>query len=257
MRILIAIPCYNCEAQIGRVLNKLRDFPVPDADFLIVDNKSQDKTSEVIKTILSTYPQGLRSKFKVLFHRQNYGLGGSFKTIFSYASQNSYDHIVLFHGDDQATRDDLKRMVEEVKSRDPDCLLGARFMDGSTLHNYSLIREYGNKFINFIFSAALGTNIYDIGSGLNSYKVKSLPLEEVMLYPDHIAFDVNLLLHFMGSGRTSTFFLPIEWHEKDQRSNASNLRVGFDVLFMLLNHKIGRKNLQKTKSTREFEVYTP
>lgn len=254
MRILVAIPCYNCEAQIGRVLTKLSDFTVPDVDFLIVENNSQDDTREVIKTVLTSYPQNLKVRFKVIFHKQNYGLGGSFKTIFAYASEKQYDHIVLFHGDDQASRADLDKIIGEVISRNPDCLLGARFMKGSALHNYSLIREYGNKLINSIFSLALRRQIYDIGSGLNTYKVRCLPLDEVMLYPDHIAFDVNLLLHFMGSDNKTASFFPIEWHEKDQRSNASNIRVGLDVLSMLLKYKLGRKNLLKNMSIREFEV---
>lgn len=257
MRILVAIPCYNCEAQIGRVLTKLRDFSSPIVDFLIVENNSLDETREVIRTVLTNYPQELRERFKVILHKRNYGLGGSFKTIFAYAAENNYDHIVLFHGDDQATREDLERIVKEVISSDPDCLLGARFMTGSKLHNYSRIREYGNKLINKIFSFALGKEIYDIGSGLNAYKVRTLPLQEVMLYPDHIAFDVNLLLHFMGTENKAAYFYPIEWHEKDQRSNASNIRVGVDVLTMLLNFKLGRRNLQKSPGNRDFEVHSP
>lgn len=254
MRILVAIPCYNCEVQIGRVLSKLSDFRAPEADFLIVENHSQDETREVIKAIISSYPDDLRKKFTVLFHSQNYGLGGSFKTIFTFAFEKKYDHIVLFHGDDQATREDLEKIIKEVIKQDPDCLLGARFMKGAILHNYSRIREFGNKSINLIFSIALGRKIYDIGSGLNSYKVSSLPFEDVMLYPDHIAFDVNLLLHYMDSEQKAAYFFPIEWHEKDQRSNASNFRVGFDVLSMLFRHKLGKKNLLSVKQERTFET---
>lgn len=258
MRILVAIPCYNCEAQIGRVLTKLMDFPSTNVDFLVVENNSQDDTREVIRTVLNSYPHSLKTRFRVIFHSENYGLGGSFKTIFNYAAENNYDHIILFHGDDQATRGDLEKFVKEVTSTDPDCLLGARFMAESKLHNYSRIREYGNKIINKIFSLALGRNIFDIGSGLNAYKVRTLPLQEVQLYPDHIAFDVNLLLHFMGNTEhKSAAFYPIEWHEKDQRSNASNIRVGIDVLTMLLNYKLGKKNLLKNISKREFEVHIP
>lgn len=259
MRILVAIPCYNCEAQIQRVLQKLSliSFP-PEVDVLLVENYSQDKTKETIKSSLERLSDDLKKKFKVLFHKKNYGLGGSFKTIFEYARQGQYEHIILFHGDDQASEKDLLNFIKEVKERNPDCILGARFMPGSILHNYSSIREKGNKAINFIFSFLLGRTIHEIGSGLNAYKVNALPGDEVLYYPDHIAFDVNLLLHFMGNDQKyDARFMPIEWFEKDQRSNASNIRVGIDVLTMLLKFKLGMKNLLKEKPIRLYEEYRP
>ena len=259
MKILVAIPCYNCDAQIQRVLQKLLSISLPaDVDVLLVENHSEDKTREVIKSSLTLFPEYLKKKFKVIFHQKNYGLGGSFKTIFEYSRLGKYDQIILYHGDDQASEKDLLKLIKELNERNPDCILGARFMPGSILHNYSFIREKGNKVINFFFSLLLGKSIYEIGSGLNAYKVSALPGDEVLYYPDHIAFDVNLLLHFMGSDRNyDARFMPIEWFEKDQRSNASNIRVGIDVLTMLFKYKLGMKNLLKEKSVRDFEEYRP
>ena len=259
MKILVAIPCYNCSVQIERVLKKLTQHTFPsEVDFLIVENHSLDGTQDTIKACLEKLPPELKSRFIALFHQKNYGLGGSFKSIVEYAYKNNFQQIILFHGDDQASEKDLLNLINEVKENNPDCVLGSRFMPGSILHNYSLIRQLGNQVINLIFSLLLGKRIYEIGSGLNSYKVSSLPLEEVLRYPDHIAFDVNLLLYFMASAtKKKTYFMPIEWSEKDQTSNANNMIVAFQVLTMLIKHKLGLKSLLKEKPIRIYQEFNP
>lgn len=256
MKILVSIPCYNCESQIKRVLEKLSSIRFPEGvDFLIVENHSKDQTLSTILDTLKQQTVSFRTKFKIIAHSKNYGLGGSFKTIFRYALSENYDHIILFHGDDQASGTDLLKFITEIKKTNPDCLLGARFMKGSRRYNYSLVRDWGNRVINIIYSVFLGKRIYDIGSGLNSYKVKALPAEDIHHYPHHIAFDANLLFHFIRP-EFETRFMPIEWHEYDQVSNANNIKVGIRVLTMLLKHKTGMKNHTIHHEQQVYEVYS-
>jgi glycosyltransferase involved in cell wall biosynthesis len=249
MKILVAIPCYNCEIQIKRLLEKLDSISLTNiSDVLFIDNHSTDNTSSIIGSALKKGQTLIR-------HKENYGLGGTFKTIITYAHQRDYDYIILLHGDDQASEKDLMRMLQLTKDQNYDCIFGARFMADSKLHRYSKIREYGNRFINWIFSIALRQKIYDIGSGLNSYRVNSLPMKEIHQYPNHLAFDVNLLLHFTDKNKKHRFlFAPIEWFEEDQKSNANNIDVGIKVLLMLTKHLIGKKNLSKNVTRREYEI---
>ena len=109
--------------------------------------------------------------------------------------------------------------------------------------------RYGNKFINLIYSIFLKHRIYEIGSGLNVYKVQSLPLSEIPYWPDHIAFDIKLLFHFT-SPRYLSKFLPIIWKESDQVSNAKNIQVSLKILMMLLEELLGVKE-EKTNMDKE------
>ena len=52
-KILLFIPCFNCQKQIIRVLNSLDDKIIDTFEqILIIDNRSNDNTQRVIKEFL-------------------------------------------------------------------------------------------------------------------------------------------------------------------------------------------------------------
>jgi glycosyltransferase involved in cell wall biosynthesis len=98
-RILVFIPCYNCERQIGRVLEQFRDVPPRTfEEILVLDNQSRDGTIRVATEGLSAI-NGCRAI--VARNRENYNLGGSHKATFAYARTQGFTHVIVLHGDDQ------------------------------------------------------------------------------------------------------------------------------------------------------------
>ena len=173
-RILIFIPCYNCEKQISRVLSKVAQLP-PDlsAETLVVDNISKDRTIEIARDTLT---QLSIPAWKVVRNRQNYNLGGSHKVAFDYAIDHGFSHVVVLHGDDQADIRDFVAPIEAGLHRVYDSLLGSRFMRGSRLHGYSLYRTLGNYGLNAVCSVLTRRWVQDQGSGLNMYRYSILVL---------------------------------------------------------------------------------
>ena len=244
MKIILAIPCYNCEKQIHRVLKSLSiDLCSEVYKVIIIDNCSTDNTLNSIKETVKSLDDEIKNKIELYQNLENYGLGGSFKTIteFSYAESSNY--LAVLHGDDQGNIEDLLKIIrtDDIQQSKVDCVFGSRFMKDSKLIGYSKTRKYGNQFINLIFSIFTGKRIYDIGSGLNIYKTSSLPLEVIRNWPNHIAFDVNILLNYIKKKSPITFF-PITWREYDQTSNAKNINTALLVLGMLFRFKLGLKN---------------
>lgn len=229
MKSLLTIPCYNCQEQIKRVIESI-DQEVLEGiqEIIFINNLSQDNTSDSIKSYSNT---NLSISALLIENKENYGLGGSFKIAHAYAEEKGFDNLIFFHGDDQAVIGDIKPMLSQMDSSNT-AILGARFCPESKLNGYSKIREVGNVAINFIFSIFTRKTIFDIGSGVNIYKVSSLSELKVELWPNHIAFDVNILLGLVRNKLAFEFY-PITWNEVDQVSNAGNFKTGFTVLFML------------------------
>lgn len=244
MKIILAIPCYNCEKQIVRVLNSLTvEIASKVNKIIILDNYSTDKTlNSAIKSI-KLLDRTIQNKIFLYQNNRNIGLGGSFKSLIETSVLERADYLAVLHGDDQASIHDLLDMIhlKEIQDLSVDCIFGARFMSESKLIGYSKTREYGNRFINLIFSCFTGKRIHEIGSGLNIYKVSSLPIDEIMNWPNHIAFDVNLLLGFIKN-KANIIFHPISWKEYDQTSNAKNINTALLVLKMLFRFKLGLNN---------------
>ena len=139
------------------------------SEILVINNQSTDAGEEQVINFAKNNPT---LPIKLIRNNKNFGLGGSHKIAFQYAIDNNFDYVCILHGDDQAEINNLIPLLTNNLHKEYDCLLGARFMLGSELKGYSKFRTFGNYVFNFIFTLALGQNIYDLGSGLNLYKTR-------------------------------------------------------------------------------------
>lgn len=226
-RILLFIPAYNCAPQIGRVIAQL-DAPTQAllSEVIVVNNRSTDDSEQAASAALSTLA-GVRAK--LLRNDDNYGLGGSHKVAFNYALDNGFDYCVVLHGDDQGSIADLVPHIRAGEHRSVDCLLGARFMPGSKLTGYSLLRTFGNHVFNAIYSIASGVRIHDLGSGLNMYRTAALADRSYLRNANDLTFNYHMILRSIAAKSRIRFF-PLEWREEDQTSNVKLVRQSLRVL---------------------------
>ena len=222
---LLAVPCYNCEKQIVRVINEVEKLNyIKELKVIFVDNRSEDFTLENIKKKINT-----NSNFSVVQNNENYGLGGSHKIIFSYAIEQSYDYVIILHGDNQARTNEIDLLININNKINIDAILGSRFMRKSKLIGYSKIRTYGNFFLNTIYTIFFRKIVKDLGSGLNLYNVDTLKKIDFLKFDDGFTFNMDMLI-FMIRNKLNFKYIPITWVETDQVSNAKAIDVGLKTL---------------------------
>ena len=213
-KILLFIPMYNCEKQIVRVLDQLTEEVCKYlSEVIIVNNRSTDNGEEMVKKYLDHHEMFV--SISLMRNDDNYGLGGSHKVAFQYAMDNDFDYVILLHGDDQGDISNILPYLKNKRYRNYDCFLGARFMRGSKLQGYSKFRTFGNKVYDFLFSLGCRYKVYDLGSGLNMYKVSILRDKFYIKYKDNLIFNYCMV---MGSAfyKHKVRFFPIVWREDDQ-----------------------------------------
>lgn len=241
--LLVAITCYNCEAQIPRVLEQLKSkraqLWVDEA--IVIDNRSSDGTVTAAKAALQNVPVPA----KLVQNRSNYGLGGSHKSAFSFGRRSGFTHVVILHGDDQANLEDLLEVLEREGLSDGGSLLGARFQPGSKLDGYSAFRTLGNRVFNWMFSLSLRRRVYDLGSGLNLYSMEAVTEDWIHNFADDLTFNYHLFLGLFDRGCEAQFF-PITWREKDQVSNVKLLSQAIRVLKLLAGFTFNSKWFYET-----------
>jgi glycosyltransferase involved in cell wall biosynthesis len=233
-RILLFIPCYNCKAQIPRVLRQLEDLPKGLVhEVLVVDNGSSDDTLQAARAGIARLAD---LPAKVVRNRENYNLGGSHKAAFAYAAANGFSHVVVLHGDDQGRIADLVPRLQAGEHRVFDALLGSRFMKGADARGYSRFRIFGNHVFNLIFSAVSRRMVLDLGSGLNVFARTVFTDPSLERCADDLRFNNFLLLRLVYADRAIKYF-PISWREEDQVSNVRmasqamrTLKIAFDYL---------------------------
>lgn len=241
-RILLFVPGYNCEKQIARVLETLSSEVMRYlTEVIIVNNRSSDHTEAVVQAFAQSHPD---LPLTLLRNNENYGLGGSHKVAFAYAIDKKFDYVIVLHGDDQGSILDLLPVLKSGDYRNYDCCLGARFQSGSRLQGYSRFRTFGNHVYNGLFSLALGRRIYDLGSGLNLYRVSMLTSGFYQKFPDNLTFNYCMILG-LDYFRQKALFFPISWREEDQVSNVKMTSQALKVLKMLFQYVMNKQEFMK------------
>ena len=253
-KILLFIPMYNCEKQITRVLSQINDENKKFfSEIIVVNNRSTDNGEQAVADYCKNHPD---LPIKLLRNDENYGLGGSHKVAFYYAIDNNFDYVIVLHGDDQG---DISNLVPYLKSKEYenyDCFLGARFMKGSKLQGYSKFRTFGNYVYDFLFTLGIGFKVYDLGSGLNMYKVDVLKNNFFEKYIDNLMFNYCMIMCSSYLKHKIKFF-PIIWREDDQVSNVKLTSQAITVLKLLWSFVINKKKFMNDEHrTKMIEKYT-
>lgn len=232
------IPAYNCGKQITRVLKQFDGVERYFAEVLVVDNGSSDNTLEAA----CEAARQASLPVTIVRNNDNYGLGGSHKVAFGYAVDNGFDYCIVLHGDDQGCIHDLLPHLDAGTHREVDCLLGGRFAPGAKLEGYSAFRTFGNYVFNLLFSVSAGRRLYDLGSGLNLYRVSKLADAKYRGFANNLTFNYFMILASVHWGWSIRFF-PITWREDDQISNVKLARQSMQVLGILARYVFRRQSL--------------
>ena len=239
---------YQCERQIGRVIDKIAALGEAQKWFsgvLVVDNRSGDAS---VQAACDAVKQ-LQIPATVVRNRENYSLGGSHKVAFSYALEHGFDYVVVLHGDDQGDIRDLVPLLQRGEHRSVDCLLGARFHRDARLVNYSGFRIFGNRVFNLLVSLCTGRRVLDLGAGLNLYKTEWLRSRFYLPFPNDLTFNVYLLLYGIHT-RCAFRFFPLSWREEDQVSNAKLVQQTRRMLGLLGAYVFHRKAVFSQQDNR-------
>lgn len=130
-KITVAIPCYNEETTIWKVV---KDFKkeLPEADALVVDNNSSDRTAEIAKNAGA-----------MAISEKKQGKGFAVQRIFE---EFDGDILVLVDGDDTYAASDVHKLLEKVIKQEAEMAVGNRIHEGN-LRAFRDSHWLGNKML--------------------------------------------------------------------------------------------------------------
>ncbi|MGZ8782583.1 MAG: glycosyltransferase family 2 protein [Gaiellaceae bacterium] len=165
---LVFIPAWNEEANLPAVLEELRR-ELPDADVLVVDDGSTDRTAEVARA----------HGAEVLSFGENRGLQAGIAAGYAWALERGYELCGRVDADGQHPVAELRRLLELVESGRTDVAVGSRFVSGPGYAPYRYepegIRKLGTGLLRRSMRLALGRPFHDATSGLYAASAKALP----------------------------------------------------------------------------------
>ena len=107
-----------------------------------------------------------------------------------------------------------------------------------------------------MFSLVANRVIYDLGSGLNLYRLETFREYYFKTFPDDLTFNYVMLLASYYHKQKVRYF-PISWREEDQRSNVKLFQQAFKVLGLLAGYALKRgKFVNSDLRAQAFDDYT-
>ena len=159
MKIIIGIPAFNEEKNIGEIIANLKKK----YDYVLVcDDGSSDTTSKIASDMGA----------HVVKHSKNQGYGSAIKTIFNEAKKINCDILVTFDADGQHQISEIDDILKPIIQNTADIVIGSRFL-GETKH-LPKYRKFGIKTITGLTNVMTGSNISDSQSGFRAYSQKIL-----------------------------------------------------------------------------------
>ena len=159
MKVIIGIPAFNEEKNIGPIVAKLKKKY---DQVIVCDDGSSDMT-ETIALSLGAH---------VVKHDKNLGYGSAIKTIFNESRKLECDVLVTFDADGQHQISEIDSVLQPIFENKADIVIGSRFLgETKDLPRY---RKIGIKTITGLTNVMTGSKITDSQSGFRAYTKKVL-----------------------------------------------------------------------------------
>jgi glycosyltransferase involved in cell wall biosynthesis len=166
---LVFIPAWNEEQNLPSVLDDLH-AEIPDADLLVVDDGSTDRTAEVAR----------EHGAEVHSLGANLGLRFGIAAGYRWALEHDYAYCGRVDADGQHPARELARLLALVRADECDVAVGSRFVSGDGYAAYRYVpsppRRFGTAVLRRAMKLVLRRPFGDATSGLYAVNAKALPL---------------------------------------------------------------------------------
>tara|TARA_B100001029_G_scaffold177905_1_gene183443 strand:- start:3828 stop:4685 length:858 start_codon:yes stop_codon:yes gene_type:complete len=169
-RVLIAIATYKEVENLEKLIPKIRDFD-KSSDILIVDDKSEDKTKEVISV--------LDKKLNIIQRPKKLGLGTAHILCMLYAIKNNYNFLLTMDADFSHDPSYIPDVIK-LKGKN-NFVIGSRFCEGGN-SDYKGTKKVISYVANFLTRNILSINLKEITTYFRMYDIenlKKLPFNEL------------------------------------------------------------------------------
>jgi hypothetical protein len=169
LRTIVFVPAWNEELNLPAVLDELKEG-LPEADVLVVDDGSTDRTAEVAR----------ERGAEVLSFGENRGLRAGIAAGYAYALEQHYELCGRVDADGQHPVAELAVLLGRVRSGACDVAVGSRFASDERLlpHRYvsSAPRQVGTALLRGSIGFVLRRPFLDSTSGMYAANAKALPI---------------------------------------------------------------------------------
>ena len=194
-KVAIFVVAFNAESHIESTLKRIPKWVIDELEeIFIIDDKSTDKTIEVVNSIKWSFE---KTPLNIFCTPNNQGYGGNQKIGYTYAVSKNFDIVVLVHGDGQYAPESIPEILAQYLEG-YDAVYGSRFMPkfSALKGGMPFYKWIGNIVLTSAQNKLLGSKMSEMHSGFRSYRISSLAQVPFQFNMKNFTFDADIIVQF-------------------------------------------------------------
>lgn len=258
--LLIVIPAYNEEKNLGEVLEALRTPEIAEiSDVLVVNDASRDATEAV----------ALAHGAMCASFMYNMGYGAGLQLGYKFAVRHGYRYVIQMDADGQHDASNVPLLYHALtdgpESERPDIVLGSRYMEGSAEYRPGWLRSVAYGWFRRIIRCMTGRQVADPTTGLQGLNWRTLKFYSGYLHFDDRYPDANMLAQMLLLGFRVQQIPAVMHYRTDGASMHANLlragvymlRVTLQMLALWVRIRILKTDVDLAQALLETETEEP
>ena len=215
MKLSIVIPAHNEEDCIGQTIKDIvleLEKEKISHEIIVVNDSSTDSTPQVLQELTKSYVT-----LKVINRKPPRGFGRAIKDGLSSVTG---DAVGVVMGDLSDDPEDIVKCFRKIEEG-YDCVFGSRFMKGSKVHDYPIIKLTINRLANTFIQVLFLTKANDITNAFKLYKTEVIRAVEPI---QALFFNITVEIPLKALARGFSYVqIPINWYGR--KSGVSKMHI--------------------------------
>jgi glycosyltransferase involved in cell wall biosynthesis len=224
LKVAVIVPAYKVE---GHILSVLERIGRACHQIYVVDDACPNRSGHLVVENCQD------PRVKVIFNRENLGVGGAVMAGYRAALSDGCDILVKIDGDGQMAPELLPLFIQPISEGLADYTKGNRFYELTQIQQMPSLRIFGNAILSFISKFSSG--YWDIFDPTNGYTavhariVEHLPFQKIS---QRYFFESDMLFR-LNTMRCVVMDIPMSAHYADEKSS---LKINKIILEFLVKH---------------------
>lgn len=232
------MPAYNAAKTLAKTYAAIPHQLVD--DIILVDDKSQDNTVEIAKSL----------NIHTFVHERNKGYGANQKTCYREALRLGADIVIMLHPDNQYDPRLITAMSSLIAEGVYDAVIGSRILGGKSLQGGMPFYKFvSNRTLTLLENIIIHKKLSEYHTGYRAFSKEILTSLPLAANSDDFLFDNQMLLQAFYFGfNIGEISCPTRYEPDSSSINFKrSTEYGLGVLLTAIQYRLSKLKIIKTK----------